>query len=212
MINTTLGQRIKTVLDNKGITAYKAGNATGIGRSLLGKYMSDINEPSVSNIKLLSEYLDVSLDWLVLGKGNMERDQIAFPNSSGIPLYRSEAAAGFGTSEFNIDDKDIEARYQIREMASASFMLHVRGDSMVPTYKSGDIIAVKNVVDRRDIQWGKPHLISTNTHGLLVKRIYDEEGDIIAVSDNPTYKPIHIHKMDITGIAMVIGSVRLENY
>lgn len=130
----------------------------------------------------------------------------------GIPLYRTEAAAGFGTSDFAVEEKDIEARYKIRELESASFMLHVRGDSMTPNYNNGDIVALKKVIDNRSIQWGKPHLISSRVHGLLLKRIYEDDGHIIAVSDNPSYKPIYISKADITGIASVMGSIKFENY
>lgn len=111
-----------------------------------------------------------------------------------------------------LQEKDIEARYKIKELEAASFMLHVRGDSMTPTYNNGDVIAVQVVRDNRNIQWGKPHLVSSKTDGLLIKRIYDDDGDIIAVIDNATYRPIHIRKDDITGIAIVKGFVRFENY
>ena len=83
---------------------------------------------------------------------------------------------------------------------------------MEPTYNSGDIIAVKKVNDRKEINWGKPHLISSAKDGLLIKRIYDDEDGLIAVSDNPTYRPIYIKWDEISGIAKVIGSVKLENY
>lgn len=131
---------------------------------------------------------------------------------NGIPLYRTEAAAGFGTNDFAIEEKDIEARYKIRELENATFMLHVRGDSMSPNYNNGDIVAVRTIQDYRSIQWGKPHLVSSRIHGLLLKRIYEDEGNIIAISDNPSYKPIYINKADITGIASVMGSIKFENY
>lgn len=164
--------------------------------------------------KLCEAYNGVFVEsWFSTGEGGMLKSEIAksIPDTSGIPLYRIEAAAGFGNSNFSIDGNDIEARYKIKELESSSFMLHVRGDSMNPTYCNGDVIAVQVVTDHRKIQWGKPHLISSSSDGLLVKRIYDDEESVIAVSDNPTYKPIRIDKEGINGIAIVKGCVKFEN-
>ena len=172
-----------------------------------------MSKPSFDIINSIVTKTNINSEWLITGSGTMIKgeNQTCLINE-GIPLYRSEAAAGFGTAEFNIENKDIEAKYKIKELDSASFMLHVRGDSMSPTYGNGDIIAVKTVLNIQSIQWSKPHLISSRDHGLLVKRIYDNGDTIIAVSDNSTYKPICISKDDISGLAFIMGSVRFENY
>ena len=129
----------------------------------------------------------------------------------GIPLYRLEAAIGFGDDSFRIGEKDIEARYKIKELEPASFMLRIRDDGMASTYVKGDIIAVQTVKEWCNICWGKPYLVSSGSNGLLICRIYDDGTGIIAVSDNPTYRSIRIDKGDVTGIAIVKGGIRFEN-
>jgi len=114
--------------------------------------------------------------------------------------------------DFAVEDRDIEAVYRIKELDGASFMLHVRGDSMYPTYSNGDIVAVKRIGSAGAIQWGRPHLISTATQGLLLKRIYDSRNAIVAVSDNRAYPPLCIEKEEISGVALVVGSIRFEDY
>lgn len=160
--------------------------------------------------KIANVIPDLSMDWLISGKGDMIARVAS--GTDGVPLYRAEAAAGFGSSDFAIEDKDIEARYKVRELDNANFMLHVRGDSMSPNYNNGDIVAVRTIIDHRSIQWGKPHLISSRVHGLLIKRIYEDDASVIAVSDNPSYKPIYINKSDITGVASIIGCIKIESY
>lgn len=66
-----MNERIKQAFNKMNITAYKAAKDIGIGRSLIGKYMSGESEPSVSNIKLIADYLNISLEWLIRGKGEM---------------------------------------------------------------------------------------------------------------------------------------------
>lgn len=216
----TINERFKQVLNIKGLSVKDASLITGMSegyiRKLCATGSSFGTDPLIS---LLNSIDDLNARWLLTGEGDPlkgeERSMLTGVEhkGEGIPLYRTEAAAGFGTPDFAIDEKDIEARYKIRELNNAGFMLHVRGDSMSPTYQNGDIIAVKKVTERRNIQWGKPHLVSTKDQGLLVKRIYDDEdGDIIAVSDNPTYRPIRIRKDEINGIGIIIGCVKFESY
>ena len=207
-------QRLRDAIKSQGESISSVSKLIGAKQNTLSRQINTDAPIPLSNILLIIDALGLSPSWLLAGEGDMLKSDVptAIPDSSGITLYRTEAAAGFGNENFNITEKDIEARYKIKELEAASFMLHVRGDSMTPTYNNGDVIAVQVVRDNRNIQWGKPHLVSSKTDGLLIKRIYDDDGDIIAVSDNATYRPIHIRKDDITGIAIVKGFVRFENY
>lgn len=210
----TIGERLKEVRKSIDYIKNQSDFATSIGISQAS--LAQIENGSTRSISkpvlmLMNLKHNINTDYIINGNGDLFNYSTSL-SSDGIPLYRSEAAAGFGTAEFNIEEKDIEAKYKIKELDSASFMLHVRGDSMSPTYGNGDIIAVRTVLNIQSIQWSKPHLISSRDHGLLVKRIYDNGDTIIAVSDNSTYRPICISKDDITGLAFIMGSVRFENY
>ncbi len=181
---------------------------TTVNNQLLGK--RSISFDLIQSV--LSSLPFISAEWLLRGEGEMKIEKTPSSAAAEIPLYRTEAAAGFGSMDFAIDEKDIEAVYRIKELDGASFMLHVRGDSMYPTYNNGDIVAVKRIGTTSAIQWGRPHLISTSTHGLLLKRIYDSGHSIIAMSDNRAYPPLCIDKEEIFGMALVVGSVRFEDY
>lgn len=210
----TVRQRIKDILAYSSSNVNILSKAIGIPQNTLNRQVNgDTTIPIDTILSIIGLYDSISPEWLLLGKGDMLKSNAvsAVQDTNGIPLYRIEAAAGFGNSNFSIEDTDIEARYKIKELETSSFMLHVRGDSMTPTYNNGDIVAVQVVTDYRKIQWGKPHLISSTGDGMLIKRIYDDEGDIVAVSDNPTYKPIHITKDEISGVAIVKGCVKFEN-
>lgn len=203
--------RLKLFLRDSNIKAVDFCKLIEVSSGFISGMRESVQPDKLKSIAI--KYPDLSIGWLMTGIGNMSKSNAVsvVQDTNGIPLYRVEAAAGFGNSNFCIDETDIEARYKIKELESCTFMLHVRGDSMMPTYNNGDIVAVQVVTDFRKIQWGKPHLISSTGDGMLIKRIYDDEGDIVAVSDNPTYKPIHITKDEISGVAIVKGCVKFEN-
>ena len=134
------------------------------------------------------------------------------PPNKGIPLIALEVAAGFGSSDFVIKEQDIQEYYVVPDFNGIDFMIRVKGNSMNPTFSAGDIIACRKINERGFIQWNKCHMIATREQGLLVKRLKkaSNENSILAVSDNKEYDPFEIPKEEITGIALVIGMIRLE--
>ena len=201
----TVQQRLKNYLGYKDISINKFEKSINAATGFVGNMRLSMSPNKIKSIAQI--YSDLNIGWLLTGNGDM----MYVKDDGGIPLYRAEAAAGFGTPNFSIEEKDIEARYRVREFVDASFMLYVHGKSMEPLYNSGDIIAVKIEKDIENIHWGKVYLISSKEDGLLIKRIYDHGTDIICISENPTFSPIFVHKSDIKGLASVKGTIRIES-
>lgn len=122
-----------------------------------------------------------------------------------------DAIAGFGSGNWSIHENDIQDSYLIPDFTNIDFMIRVKGSSMYPKYSSGDIVACRKL-NQRYIQWNKPHVIATKEQGIMVKRINEskEKETFTLTSDNPTYPPFSIPKDEITGIAIIIGVIRLE--
>lgn len=131
-----------------------------------------------------------------------------------IPLVTETAAAGFGSEFFSITEKDVKEYYVIPKFrfCRVDFMIEVSGLSMYPHFNPGDVIACTILNDRKFLQWNKCHVIATREQGILVKRLMpsEHEGCLTAVSDNKDYPPFDIPLDEITGIALVVGSVSLE--
>jgi phage repressor protein C with HTH and peptisase S24 domain len=137
------------------------------------------------------------------------------PNEDkGYPLINATAIGGTGNAVFGFTDRDVKAYYKIPKFShkKVDFMIEVEGSSMYPKYNSGDVVACTIIKDSAFIQWNKTHVIATREQGIIIKRIKKglEDDFLTMVSDNNSYDPFEVPKTEITGIALVVGVIRLE--
>ena len=119
--------------------------------------------------------------------------------------------AGAFTGEVSVMEHECE-RYVIPAFQGANFLIRVTGDSMFPTYRSGDLIACQNVpLNDLFFQWNKTYVLDTK-QGPLIKRVRrgSDEAHILIVSDNAEYEPYELALTQFNGVAIVRGLVRIE--
>ena len=178
-------------------------------------------------------YVDSS--WLLTGEGTMLSPSSAASNSrtssksspsiptarhaphgssEGIPLIPLDAVAGFPADNGGgVRMEDCE-RYVIPEFENkgANFLIRVSGDSMVPLYYSGDLLACRKITDIRFFQWGTVYVLETS-QGVLVKRVQesvDHADSILCVSENScVHHPFLLPRDDIRSLSIIVGLVRL---
>lgn len=189
---------------------------TGLSNGFLDKGGS-VTSANLETI--LNTFPEISLDWLVTGRGSMLRSDLpaahlATEPGTGIPLIPIEAVAGLPADD-PVGTRFIDcAHYIIPDFANLNveYMIRVSGSSMYPKYSNGDILACRRVHDVLFFQWGKIYVIDSS-QGALVKRVFqDEDPDrILLVSDNrENYPPFSIPKSDIRSLSIVVGVIRLE--
>lgn len=187
---------------------------TGLKKGFIDKSHQASGATDIFLSKILEAYPNLNAEWLVTGKGSMFKDdQASSPTSSEtIPLVSSEAIAGFGNYNFCILEEDVQEHYVIPDFKDIDFMISIKGSSMYPKYSSGDIVACRILKDPQFIQWNKTYIIGTNDQGILCKRLLPGENDEYykVISDNDRYLPFNLPKSEITGIALIIGVVRME--
>ena len=209
-------ERLQYFMEKQGINDNQMTVAAGLSVGLLGKLKKSGKGMSSVNIeKILSSYPELNADWLFTGKGDMLKgSNVAIKptnDGTGIPLIPVEAMAGCFTGEQTVLLQECD-RYVVPAFKNADFLIHVRGDSMIPHYFSGDMVACK-MLSLTDIffQWGKVYVINTD-QGALIKKVEQGTTDesITLVSENEKYKPFEISRRGIYQIAIVIGVIRAE--
>lgn len=234
-------QNILLYLANKGVTPYEFYKNSGVTRGIL-QQNNGISEENIARFLAFAPDINIEWLLTGRGnmlKGS-EKDSSAegkdknidkheqstisidlrtcaqqFPYTDnavkGIPLIPLSAMAGAFTGDTSVMEYECE-RYVIPAFKGADFLIQVKGDSMQPTYYSGDLVACERV-PLNDIffQWNKTYVLDTK-QGPLIKRIMpgSDNEHILIVSDNNNYPPFELSKDQFYGVALVRGIVRLE--
>lgn len=181
-----------------------------------------ISRDTFDTERIYSKCVGVSPHWLLTGEGpmleninpqrNIESAHHVSENSNeGIPLIPLSAMAGAFTGDTSVMEYECE-RYVIPAFKGADFLIQVKGDSMQPTYYSGDLVACQRVpLNDLFFQWNKTYVLDT-AQGPLIKRIMpgSDSSHVLIVSDNDSYPPFELSKSQFHGVALVRGLVRLE--
>ena len=212
---------IRKLAEKEGITIGAIERKIGASKGVLSRAMTNGTDIQAKWITAIVEnYPYVSADWLLTGKGEMltssESSQkkmvkVSEQSQEGIPLIPLDAMAGYFEGEMQVLLRDCE-RYIVPGMPRADFLITVKGDSMMPSYFPGDIVACVRV-PIKDVffQFGRVYVLDTN-QGAIIKRIEKSEDDesILIVSENEKYSPFTLHLSQVRSIALVIGLIRLE--
>lgn len=132
-----------------------------------------------------------------------------------VPLYDIDAAANLRTL---MGDKtsNILGMISIPNIPSCDGAVYVRGDSMYPILKTGDIVAYKMVNDLQALVDGEMYLVNLEIDGdeyLTVKYVHRSnkgEGWVQLASYNPHHGPMDVKVDNIKAIALVKFSVRIN--
>lgn len=226
----SINDRIKLISEElfNGNTSAMA-RTTGIKQSTLRDIIGERqSSPSYDTIRGIvdSASLNISTEWLLRGIGEMYAPSLQIqvlnhPKSiekiienQDIPLYDINAAANLKTL---LGDKsqNIIGRISIPNMPRCDGAMYVRGDSMYPLLKSGDIIIYKEVHNFDCAIFGEMYLVSfglDNDEYLTVKYVNPSEkkGYITLTSHNAYHHPMNIPVDGIYAMALIKASIRLN--
>lgn len=132
-----------------------------------------------------------------------------------VPLYDIDAAANLRTL---MGDKasNILGMISIPNIPSCDGAVYVRGDSMYPLLKTGDIVAYKMVNDLQALVDGEMYLVNLEIDGdeyLTVKYVHHSakgDGWVQLESYNQHHGPMDVRLENVKAIALVKFSVRIN--
>lgn len=127
-------KRLETVLDYYGLNAATFADKIGVQRSSLSHLLSGRNKPSLDFVlKIIEEFPEVDLYWILLGKGNFPKQESAsVKNTSPLPFapaadFLPVEPKEFATNNFKIEQKKPATQSLIEEQVKQIVFIYTDG-------------------------------------------------------------------------------------
>ncbi|MDD3040149.1 helix-turn-helix domain-containing protein [Bacteroides sp.] len=225
-----LADKLKKLLEEKEVTAYKIWRDTGIAKQSIMRYMNGTAKPSGDNLHLLAKYFNVPTDVLINDDIDLdslfskERSTIHYDDLKGkaIPHIDIVTASCGLPNGFNsaIMKGDCE-RFIIPDMPGCDFTIRAGGRSMINrniperSINDRDIVGCRIITTRSHVRWGEVYALATQD-GIMIKRIEesDKEGCIKCVPFNNEegFKSYDVPVNEIYDWALVVGVVSVKTW
>lgn len=239
-----ISHRIKTLVDYyAGGNNTKFAQLTDTSEANIRNYIAG-TKPRFDFISNLANRFEINCEWLLTGKGYMlKSDEETFETENAtnfhynnidvmmvseeklpyygkdqcIPLYDTYGAAGC-VSLFQNNHASIPIdTIKIPDLPPCDGAIFVRGDSMYPVLKSGDIVLYKTIPELDTIIWGETYIVCYEAYGdyytvvKYVKKSTTNNGCIILISQNEHHQPFEISLSQVKAMALVRASIRYNN-
>lgn len=205
-------ERLLEYINNQGVSVFAFERKCGLSNGYVSSISKGIGQTKLESI--MRNFPSLNRDWLLYGEGAMlkETDK-PVQQSNGLPLIPIDAVAGFPTADNDAAALADCQRYVVPEFNTkgANFLIRVSGDSMMPMFHNGDIIACRKISDVLFFQWGEVYVLDTS-QGVLVKRVRECQADeacITCESENERYGSFRLPKSDIRSLSTIVGLIRI---
>lgn len=238
MSEKSVAERISQIMSELGENQNSFSNKVGVSPSTIATAIARNKGVNTDLIqKILFVYTNISSEWLLTGRGSMFKNEVKGEkeeieekkrelsiynlktdyyetDKQRIPLYELSMSAGLSIL-FASQITQVPLDYiTIPNAPKCDGAMFVRGDSMYPVLKSGDIACYKHIESLDDIYYGEIYLLDMEVAGdqhLTTKYIQKSElGDeyLCLVSHNKNHSPKDVHKSSIRALAIVKLSIR----
>lgn len=202
-MNQKLIQRMKQVMNEKGITQAELSKRTGIRASSISDYLNNRYEPKQDKIYLIAEALSVNPGWLS-GRDDSsavpKTDPFTLKNIVPIEKRMVPIIGQIAAGKPILADEHIEAFLPCDTGVQADFGLIVSGDSMIGAdIHDGDVVFIRSQPIVDDGQIAAVRIDDDAT----LKRFYKNPDGCTLVSMNPKYPPMVFNSGNCDSIQII---------
>lgn len=199
-----MGERIKQLRQEKGLTQEELGKYLGVKKAAIMKYeKGNVKNIKRSAIEILSNLFDVSPSYLMC----LEDSKLDKYGNTVVPInILGVVKAGYDylAEENIIGTVDVEGH--LVGNGEDYFALKVKGDSMSPVFLEDDIVIIKKQNDCENNEFAV--VIINGDEGTL-KRVKKTDSSILLQPLNPAYEPLLFTKEEVLSIPVsIIGVVK----
>ena len=171
-----LSDKLKTLRKQHNLTQSQLAKKLYIGQTAVSAWESGRSTPPTDKLQEIADLYGIRMSELLDNTSNTGATGIKIP-------VLGKVQAGIPTSAISeiLDHEEIPADMAAR---GEYFGLLVRGDSMSPDLKDGDVVIVRC---QEDVENGEMAIVAVNGDNATVKKVYKSTQGITLVPINPAY-------------------------
>lgn len=191
-----------------GMKQIELCNILGISQGALSGWENGRYEPDIKSLDKMAELFNISVDELLGREDSHHNEKPTRKKGIRIPVY-GDTAAGvpiLAIEDYDSDDPD-DWEEITEEMARGGeyIALRLKGDSMEPRMKTGDVVIVRL---QPDVETGDIAIVRVNGDSATCKKIKKTPEGIMLISNNPNYEPMFYSRREIEELPIaIIGKV-----
>lgn len=180
--------RVEAKLAESGMGKMAFYSACGFSSSAFSQWKSGETVPKQKTIESMAKTLGVSSQYLMYGTGQKEKPSLELGEPvgaiTGIPIIASVKAGydGLAVEDDTGEYVQIPSVMLRGHSASDCRAMHIRGDSMYPNMKDGDIVVVHI---QQEVENGKVAVCIVNGDEGTIKRFFKFNDRVELWPDNP---------------------------
>jgi repressor LexA len=192
--------KLKRLREERGISQAQLANDLGVRQSTVGMWESGKNRPQQSTLVMIANYFNVSVDYLINEddiQNNSATKGVKIPVlgrvAAGVPITAVEEILG---------EEEITAHLA---KTGDFFALQLKGSSMEPRMRDGDIVIVRQ---QEDVETGDIAIVMVNGDDATCKRVDKHKNGVSLISFNPSYPPKFYTDREVESLPVkIIGRV-----
>ena len=212
---------IALILKELGVKAPTFANSIGVKYQRILDIQNGKTKKVSSTVAdaIIEKYPQFNKIWILTGEGEMLKTTEAdlpekYPIDSevGVPFYDINVTASI-TESFNDIKEKPSYKINVPFLNDCTAAFPVYGDSMLPAYRPGDTVIVKEITNRDSLLWGEVYLVITNANCdnmRTIKRVYisEDRQNYILRATNPEFAGDTIVPCDdVIGLFLVKGKI-----
>ncbi len=194
-----IGQRIQQKMSEQRISQNRLAKAAQISQSGLSSIISGASSPKENTLQAIAKALKCSVAELM---GETVSDFIPLQRSA-IPII-GEIACGTPI----LAQQNIDGYADIPDGIRADFALRCKGDSMIPTFKDGDLVLIRQ---QPEVENGQIAAIAIDGE-VTLKHVYRNQHGLMLTAENPEFAPITVDAdsgKEIVIYGLAVGYTRI---
>ncbi|MEV3802760.1 S24 family peptidase [Aeromonas veronii] len=218
----TINDRITASRQAQKMSKAELARRVGISHASVSKWESGLNQPKGRYLNDLAAALGVTVDWLLTGEGEATArpspeampgyhnvEPAVIPQGNRIPILSYVQAGNWREicEQATTFDGNVEYVTASVDIGSCGFGLWLRGDSMLPQFKEGDLI----IVDPDEAPQPGDYVVAKNGSNEATFKKYrprgiDENGQEVfeLVPLNDDYPTMHSDRQHIEIIGVMV--------